>query len=629
MSTHKVTTFYYFVPFAGVFCYTTASMFRKLLLAGVFFLCAVQVAAAQTPTPTPSSSYDAQKDPWGYKITQAEFTQYRKAVENCDTPSLECLVRNTTRFIAMEWSQDIVGSNKINNIDCTLQENKDFCAQASLQRGGVAASVFTLIGSMISSPPAHTATYVADVLNTAGVATPAYAQGIGFAALDPILGLWKVFRNVAYFFFIIGLIVMGFMIMFQQRLGGKAAITAQQAIPSVIVSLILVTFSYAIAGFAIDLMYLFMYLIVGVFKGIQASGGVGDPVSFTIIDLFSFLFSASASWEGYGLNKDIISSLVNAAGIQNEATRNFVGILGGMTLTLIVSIAVLIGCIRLFFELLKSYVIIVLSVVISPLVLMVGAFPGKDVFWPWLKGIIGNLMAFPTVLLLLIIYIEFTSGTVAQSAGSDLRGGFMPPFLFGSGYNGSGAGISMIGPILGLAMILAMPEIVKEVKKKLGAGDGGFGTVLSGWALDGLKTGWKGAMGIPGANQIPWLPVRAAGAYGAYKVANAEAKAAGLEGRSLALARLGGIVGGAGLAPAAVRYASSPKNWAGIIRQLGDTEVKRQMKNTKASVGTIKQSAQDQQRQNLISSQDDETINHGSRTQAVGGASQDDIDNLR
>ncbi len=480
-------------------------MFRKLLLAGVFFLCAVQIAAAQSPTPTPSSSYDMKTDPWGYKITQAEFTQYRKAVENCDTPSLECLVRNTTRFIAMEWSQDIMGSNKINNLDCTIPENKEFCAQASLQKGGVTASVFTLIGSMISKPPAHTATYVADVLNTAGVATPAYAQGIGFAALDPILGLWKVFRNVAYFFFIIGLIIMGFMIMFQQRLGGKAAITAQQAIPSVIVSLILVTFSYAIAGFAIDLMYLFMYLIVGVFQGIQ-TGTTKDLVSFTIIDLFSFIVSGTWGFDAIGLNSDIISKMVNAAGIQNDATRNFIGIIGGMTLSLIISLAVLIGSIRLFFELLKSYVVIILSVVTAPLVLMIGAFPGKDVFWPWFKGILGNLIAFPTVLLLLIIYIEFTTGTVAQTAGSDVAGGFMPPFLFGSGFGEGSGNVNMIGPVLGLAMILAMPEIVKEVKKLAGASDtGGFlGVVLSGAskrfgeAEVALPAAMAGAYGLPG-----------------------------------------------------------------------------------------------------------------------------------
>lgn len=608
-------------------------MFKKLLLAGVFFFCAALLVRAADD---PASNYDMDADPWGYKITQTEFTQYRAAVENCDTPSLECLVRNTTRFIAMEWSQDIVGSNKINNLDCTLPENAEYCKQASAESGGLTTSVFKLIGTMMARPPAHTATYVADVLNTAGVATPAYAQGVGFAALDPILGLWKVFRNVAYFFFIVVFIILGFMIMFQQRLGSKSAITAQQAIPTVIVSLLLVTFSYAIAGFVIDLMYLFMFLIVGLFKGIQASfsaGDMRDPISFTILDLISFLFSASSSWNAAGMNINIVSSLVNAAGQQGAAWQNFVSIIGGLTLTLVITLAVLIGTIRLFFELLKSYVVVILSIVTSPLVLMMGAFPGIDVFWPWLKGIIGNLMAFPTVLLLLIIYIEFTTGTIAGAVGSSDQGGFMPPFLFGSGSGNA----NMIGPILGLAMILGMPEIVKEVKKICGAGDGGFGAfiVKSGWS--GLKSGWTGKadgvklpMGVGGAmSQAAWSPVRGVGAYSGYKIADAEARAAGLEGRARNAARFGGALAGATLTPAAIRYGMAPKNWGNIAKQIADAEIKRQMNNAKAASQTRKNAAQDQQKDNLLKSQDDATINHGTKGQAVSGASQSDIDDLQ
>ncbi len=85
----------------------------------------------------------------------------------------------------------------------------------------------------------------------------------------------------------------------------------------------------------------------------------------------------------------------------------------------------------------------------------------------------------------------------------------MPPFLFGSG----SGNVNMIGPVLGLAMILAMPEIVKDVKKRVGAGDGGYGAVLGGWALSGLKSGWKGdkEVGfIPGVSQIPGVAGRAA-----------------------------------------------------------------------------------------------------------------------
>lgn len=564
-------------------------MFKKLLIASVFFLCAAfSVYAADDP----ASNYDLEKDPWGYKITQTEFTQYREAVKNCDTPSLECLVRNTTRFIAMEWSQDIVGSNKINNLDCTLPENANYCKQASSESGGLTASVFKLISSMMAQPPAHTATYVADVLNTAGVATPVYAQGVGFAALDPILGLWKVFRNVAYFFFIVVFIILGFMIMFQQRLGSKAAITAQQAIPTVIVSLLLVTFSYAIAGFVIDLMYLFMFLIVGLFKGIQASfsaGNLKDPISFTILDLIGFLFSSSWSWQANGLNTDIVSSLLNAAGAQSQALKSIVSVVGGMTLTLVITLAVLIGTIRLFFELLKTYVVVILSIVTSPLVLMMGAFPGKDVFWPWLKGIIGNLMAFPTVLLLLIIYIEFTTGTIAGAVGSSTQGGFMPPFLFGSGADN----VNMIGPILGLAMILAMPEIVKEVKKICGAGDGGFGAFLAKTAWSNFKAAPRyaplatGAIGYAGG--MAEGAVRA-GINGDFRRAPLKAAIPKIFGYASVRARQGSSMGksaAAGFEQMTENKWIDPNAWENVILQQGKDRRKAELKARIEELKTI------------------------------------------
>ena len=56
------------------------------------------------------------------------------------------------------------------------------------------------------------------------------------------------------------------MIMFRSKVG-QAAITVQQAIPSILIALLAVTFSYAIAGFLIDLMYLMMYMLAGLFAG--------------------------------------------------------------------------------------------------------------------------------------------------------------------------------------------------------------------------------------------------------------------------------------------------------------------------------------------------------------------------
>ena len=138
---------------------------------------------------------------------------------------------------------------------------------AGLAYGGSAVGTLaSLIGGMYANPPASTHTYVADLLDSAHVVQLAQAQGLGFSALSPILETWKVFRNLAYLFFILLFLTIGFAIMFRRKLGGQTAITAQQAIPRIIMALVFVTFSYAIAGFLIDLMYIFMFLLLVVFE---------------------------------------------------------------------------------------------------------------------------------------------------------------------------------------------------------------------------------------------------------------------------------------------------------------------------------------------------------------------------
>ena len=58
------------------------------------------------------------------------------------------------------------------------------------------------------------------------------------------------------------MIVIGFMVMFRRKIDPKTVITVQNALPKIVLALLLVTFSYAIAAFMIDLMYLVMAIII-------------------------------------------------------------------------------------------------------------------------------------------------------------------------------------------------------------------------------------------------------------------------------------------------------------------------------------------------------------------------------
>lgn len=348
------------------------------------------------------------------------------------------------------------------------------------------------IADVYKNAPASGQTYVADLLHNMkiGPAQPAYAQvgGLGFAALEPILGAWKQFRNIAYMFFIIITLVIGFMIMMRQKVGGQAAVTAQQAIPNVVIALISVTFSYAVAGFMIDLMYVFMYLMAGLFSDTVNS----DAITKNILELG---FSLFVDGNVFGNSYEAVGSFVENA-LGGGAVAEIAKVVTGLSFAIIIAFAYLFAIISLYFELLKTYVSIIINIVLSPLLLMLGALPGRnDVFQDWVKSLLGNLVAYPVVLLLIIIHKLLTSGTAAD-------GGFLPPYLMGRGNGGA------ITTLVGLGVMLIAKDLVVQAKKSVNPKGSGifeqFGSALS----QAVSKGWKGGELIPGVgltdtNKLP------------------------------------------------------------------------------------------------------------------------------
>lgn len=377
--------------------------------------------------------------------------------------------------------------------------------QASARSGGAVGVISQQVASMYRYPVADTQTYVADVLNTAGVGIvqPAYAQGLGFSSLSPILEAWKSFRDLAYTFFVIVFIVIGFMIMTRKKISGQAVVTAQQAIPKIIVALLTVTFSYAIAGLLIDAMYLLMYLLLGLFGHL---GGSGEE---TFLSLSFFQFGAMMVSSGFNSAYDGVSDFIQQQ-LGNQQGGGLLDVLassgeflGGLTVGVIVAIAILFAVFALFFELLKTYISIIISIVLSPLILMMGALPGRNTFGTWIQGLIGNLMAFPTVLLLLLLFDRITCGITHCSTGIEPQsGGFSPPYLFGV------TGSRYISFVLGLGMLLIMKEMVVQSKKAFGA-KGGVFEQFGVNVADALKKGWSGGQLVPGlgftdTNKLPY-----------------------------------------------------------------------------------------------------------------------------
>jgi hypothetical protein len=113
----------------------------------------------------------------------------------------------------------------------------------------------------VFSSPLSGVGYVREKLVNLHIVPEAKAQGFGFQTLSPIRTVWRNVRDIAYALLILAFVIMAFMIMFRMKTSPQTVITVQSAIPKLIMILLLITFSYAIAGFLIDL----AYLVVGLF----------------------------------------------------------------------------------------------------------------------------------------------------------------------------------------------------------------------------------------------------------------------------------------------------------------------------------------------------------------------------
>lgn len=375
--------------------------------------------------------------------------------------------------------------------------NPDCPKSLSFQNSAVAGLSSTAL-ALYQNPPAETKTYIADVGRTLGFMPKVQAQGIGFSGLNALLGLWKAFRNIAYALLAVILIVVGFMVMFRKKIDPKTVVTVQNAIPRIVIALLLVTFSYAIVGVMIDLMYLTIVLAVSVIAG--ATDSLGKFVSLTTsIDmgifpprfnvgsvtqttrevssiLFNdgiggllrfFMGSGFAAWDDIasmatkGFDTKSTATVFVATGLIGFLVGGGKGLVTGLAsapilLTLIILIVLLFGFIRLLFMLIDAYINIIISLLTAPFHLMMEAIPGTNAFSNWFKNLLSKIIVFPVTAVLLLIAAILTSQDVATTI-------WAPPML------SSGGGLYGMAGIIGLGMLLVIPTVVAGIQKSLKA----------------------------------------------------------------------------------------------------------------------------------------------------------------
>jgi hypothetical protein len=402
------------------------------------------------------------------------------------------------------------------------------CSNVQQEKNSLSHIITTGISLPIINQPASGSTWVAMQLEQAGFTPKTYAaNGLGFSSLLAFLPIWKLFRDLAFMLLTIGIVFVGFMVIFKIKLGGKTEVTLQNSLPKLVIAMILINFSFAIAGFMIDLTQISMALIVNYMsERVPQAAGIGNIYTAKEFNLIGFVIGSSCNpAEGFSFMglfgapcqvRTVADTLLNLIPYQVEnfitfglgvymtwiilqfptalelakegsialgemspfggagigrllGVGFFVGLfsafMGAPQLLLIpiVYISIIVIYARIIFSLWRAYIDILLSIILAPVTLIGEILPSNDSFMKWAKSLAGNLLVYP--LILGIIAISSMIGNINTSTTNF----WVPPFLSVDANNSQG-----FVALISLVLLASAPDIIKSFKKSMGVADNNF-----------------------------------------------------------------------------------------------------------------------------------------------------------
>ncbi|OGY19056.1 MAG: hypothetical protein A2900_00920 [Candidatus Chisholmbacteria bacterium RIFCSPLOWO2_01_FULL_50_28] len=372
------------------------------------------------------------------------------------------------------------------------------------QKPGAIGFAAAMIGKLMGNLPISSHDYVQYVASKMNIAQPAYAQGTGYSVLSPLIRVWSAFRNIAYLAYVLIFIFIGFMIMFRAKLDPQTVVNVQNSLPKLVITLLLITFSYAIAGFMVDLIYLGIYILIATF---DSAGLLGEPTialnRLLTQNLFELVFKAGL-WRLTANAAQSVQELISSA-LANWSIGKYLGSISGWLAHAVFVIALLFAMFKLFFQLGIAYIQIILQTIFAPIFILFNALPGSQSFSSWLRNFLSNILIFPAVATLFLIAAVLL-GPYQPGPGKPSEDPFditaplipsgtpfwMPPFIGLAG----GVDAEAILQLIGFFFILFAPQMVSTLQQALKAKPlptgGVFAPIAAGAGIVG------GALGAPG-----------------------------------------------------------------------------------------------------------------------------------
>jgi hypothetical protein len=422
--------------------------------------------------------------------------------------------------------------------------------------------------------PVHSGDYMAYMENNFGTektyaaqgAAPAtiaakYPNGIGYTGLQPLLKLWVAFRNVVYLLFVILFVFIGIAIMLRVQVDPRTVMTLENQLPKIIVGLILVTFSYVIAGGMIDLMWVLTFFAINIIAGTDpVATGLAHTATINILQwplaylnevlnttgawgiwdlaggaaqavhaLLTSMFTPDATknaLQTFGIGQPApqaaggagcswwvnLVPIVNAGcAIQNAGTQvgldilqtvaNALGEILSWTISgivgLVILIAIFISMFRIWFMLLRAYIHIILEVILAPFYIAMGLVPGSSIGFGSWLRSMAANLLAFPVTVSMFVLARVLVDSFFPTGINAAVGASLFIPPLIGNPNGSGR-ISPLGGFIALGILFAIPEILNTVRNGLQASGIGLGTAALGNLGSGARSGGSFAKNIGG-----------------------------------------------------------------------------------------------------------------------------------
>ncbi len=351
--------------------------------------------------------------------------------------------------------------------------------------------------SAFSTRPISGVGYIHQKISKFRLVPEANAQGFGFKAVDPVQKLWTAFRDLSFGLIVIVALIMAFMIMFRVKISPQVMISLQSAIPKIVGALIFVTFSYAIAGFMIDLMYVVMGLLAAFLSNSNIST-LSAPDIFNTLNNGSII-GLSIKYLFY-LPLGLFSFFIGTApGIVGQVAGGILAFMLSVILIVIAMIVLFFAIIKIMWLLLKTYANIIIQIALGPLQILMGTITPFGGLGGWLKSLAANLAVFPVVGFMYVLsyfflaqaftaaippsflsFMSFPFG-IDINVLPEIQSSWIPPLTVGAGF----AGLLWIG--VSLVVMTLIPKTAEIIQSAIAGKPFAYGTAI-GEAMGPAKT---------------------------------------------------------------------------------------------------------------------------------------------